>query len=93
MSNMQQVIFCWNDEATRLWILWDNDQRESFSSLVFPDRFALFSHIASCANSWARDYDVNICSVVVKNPKADHQSWLIDWRPMEHPNARCITLS
>lgn len=89
---MQQVIFCWDETATRLWVLWDNDRRDSFSSLAFPDRFALFSHIASCANSWAKEYDVDISSVIVKNPQADHQSWLIDWRPMEHPNARCITI-
>lgn len=90
---MQQVIFCWDETATRLWVLWDNDRRDSFSSLAFPDRYDLFSHIASCVNSWKKQYDVDICSVVVKNPQADHQSWLIDWRPMEHPNARCITIS
>lgn len=89
---MQQVIFCWDETATRLWILWDNDRRDSFSSLAFSDRWALFGHIASCVNSWKKEYDVDICSVIVKNPRADHQSWLIDWRPIEQANARCITL-
>lgn len=90
---IQQVIFCWNPEGTRLWILWDNDRRDSFATLPFESSYHLFHHIASLANEWAKTYDVDIQSVIVKNPQADHQSWLLDWFPQEHPNARCITLS
>jgi len=89
---MRRVIFCWDETATRLWILWDNDRRDSFMSRIFPNHWDLFAYIASCANSWSKDYDVDIRSIVVKNPHADYQSWLIDWSPLEHPNARCITL-
>jgi hypothetical protein len=86
------VIFCWDETTTRLWILWDNDRRDSLMSLGFNDRSELFAHIASCVNSWRKSYDVEISDVLVKNPLADHQSWLIDWDPSDEANARCITI-
>ena len=92
---IQQVIFSWNREGTRLWVLWDNDRRDSFTTMAFESSYHLFHHIASMANEWAKTYDVDIQSVEVKNPQADHQAWLIDWYPISvtNPNGRCITLS
>ena len=92
---MQQTIFCWNAEGTRLFVLIDNDNRDSFMSLPFENRDDMWEYMAEWANKCKKaGFDTDIFSVNVINPHEEHQRWLINWNPKEdHPNGRCLTLT
>lgn len=82
-----------NEAKPRISILWDNDQRDSLSSLAFTELDRCYSYIAGLVGAFrVEGYDVDVTSVEVLNPGDEHQSWMIDW-DSPTPNARVLTLS
>lgn len=93
---MRQVIATWaeSETHTRLWILWDNDIRDSMTSLVFPNSLDAMKHLSSIHMGWRIDgFDVDITNVTVLNTPDDHKAWHIDFDPQNTTNARCFTLT
>lgn len=82
-----------NEAKPRISILWDNDQRDSLTTLTFPNLDRAYSYIAGIIGAFrVEGHDVDVTSVEVLNPGDEHQSWLIDW-DSPTPNARVLTLS
>lgn len=96
MSRLRQVITTWseNEDHTRLSILWDNDIRDSMTSLVFPTLNDAMKHLASMHMGWRIDgFDVDITNVSVLNAPEDYKTWHMDFDPKNTTNARCFTLT
>lgn len=90
---MRQVVCAWESDGSRLYILWDNDRRDSMMSIPFDNKEDMFKHISGLTNGWKIDgFDVEIHKVNVHNPKDNHWEWTIDYDPKGEQNAIVFTL-
>lgn len=90
---MRHVVIHVNEAKPRLTILWDNDARDSMSTMPFDGLDRAMSFIAGLVHGFrVEGHDVDILSVSVLNPGDDHRDWVIDW-DSDNPNARVIALT
>lgn len=93
MIEMRQVVCAWENDGSRLYILWDNDRRDSMMSIPFNSLQDMYKHISGLTTGWKIDgFDVEIGKVKVLNPKDNHWDWVIDFDPKDEQNAIVFTL-
>ena len=79
---------------TRLWILWDNDVRDSLASLTFETRMKAMKHLSKITDEWKSSGQfVDVTNITVLNTRKEHENWTIDYDPKGFSNGRCFTLT
>ena len=95
----RQVVCAWEDRLlpsphTRLWILWDNDVRDSLASLTFETRLNAMKHLSKITDEWKSSGQfVDVTNITVLNTRKEHENWTIDYDPKGFSNGRCFTLT
>lgn len=93
MIQMRQTVVAWDDDGSRLYILWDAQIRDSFQSLPYRNMSDVQRAIMGMEHQWRVDgFDVDKTFVKVLNPRGSYQSWQFDYNPQSGANAIVFTL-
>lgn len=91
---MRQIIVCWTANRERLRILWDNDRRDSLTTIPFDSAKELHQHIKELVvELQINGHDVDIYPCAVLNPEDEFRNWAIDFKPVGYSNASVLTLT